>query len=482
MRDRFSDLVGSPLDELPALLAHRPQRAAHNDVIRDDVAPIAAMKSGDGQHRGLGDVDLTALDRLQHGDDLRAHGDRVDAGPRERGVRLSSGHGNLEFVRAGLGYAGMVGEDSRLQGADHVQPEDGVRLRLEGAFRKHPSRAADLALWQILLCGLEYQRHRAAKLVTMGGQYFGDRHQNGGVAIMPAGMHHSYVLTTPIGPCDGREGQARRLRYRQRVHVSAECNARARTAAADQRRHHARHRNLFPHLVTQRAQVLRDDRGSPGFLVAKLWVLMNVSSPPDHSCFDRGRGRVQSLVDRTRRRSHNFSCERALWDGPDQRAYAAGACPRNDFPTIEAVGRRGFGQERASCLSSRMKDGLHGTPHLRCIAVKRPRGHSTILLRGKRQQVWYWMICPYGDARAKAAARKPADFWGQTRGNSSPFALVAKGRNPDNCAVRSRDRQCPLHVDSSRCRIGARGSRPVCLSSTTGNRTLSDETCALIEG
>ena len=29
----------------------------------------------------------------------------------------------------------MVGEDARLQGADDVQAEDGVRLRLEGAFR-----------------------------------------------------------------------------------------------------------------------------------------------------------------------------------------------------------------------------------------------------------------------------------------------------------------------------------------------------------
>ena len=224
----FSDLVGSPLDELPAVLAHRAQRAAHDDVIGDDVAAIAAVKGGDGKHRGLGYVHLTTLDRLQDRDDLRAHGNRVDTGPRERGVRLSSGHGNLEFVRAGLGYAGMVGEDARLQGANHVQPEDGVRLRLEGAFRQHPSRAANLALWQIFLGGLEYQRHRAAKLVTMCGQYFSDRHKNGGVAIMPAGMHHPYVLSTPIGPCNRRKGQAGRLRYRQCVHVSAERNARAR--------------------------------------------------------------------------------------------------------------------------------------------------------------------------------------------------------------------------------------------------------------
>jgi hypothetical protein len=91
-------------------------------------------------------------------------------------------------------------------------------------------------------------------------------------------------------------------------------------AAADQRRHHARHSNLFTHLVTQRAQVLRDERCSPGFLVAKLWVLVNVSSPPDHSRFDRGRGHIQPLVDWTRRRSHNVSCKRARWGGPDQRA------------------------------------------------------------------------------------------------------------------------------------------------------------------
>src|ERR1700730_10036588 len=41
----------------------------------------------------------------------------------------------------------------------------------------------------------------------MGGQYFGDRHKNGSVAIMPTGMHHPYVLSTPIGPCNRREGQ-----------------------------------------------------------------------------------------------------------------------------------------------------------------------------------------------------------------------------------------------------------------------------------
>jgi hypothetical protein len=322
-------------------------------------------------------------------------------------VRLSPGHGNLEFVRAGLGYAGVVGKDARLQGADHVQAEDSVRFRLEGALRQHASRAANLALWQILLGGLEYQCHRAAKLITMGGQYFGDRHQNGGVAIMPAGMHHPYVLSAPIGLCDGREGQAGRLRYRQRVYVSAERDARARTAAAGQRRHHASHRNLLTHLVIQRAQVLRDKRGSPHFLVAKLWVLMNASSPFDHSCFDSGRGCVQSLVDRTRRRRSAASAPfgAAPISAPTPQAQAAATMSRRLRPLDDAASAK---NALRVCRVGRKMDCM---ARLNCGALpSNAFPHSTILRRGERQQVGYWMMCPYGDARAKAAARSQLIF------------------------------------------------------------------------
>ena len=250
--------------------------------------------------------------------------------------------------------------------------------------------------------------------------YFGDRHKNGSVAIMPTGMHHPYVLSTPIGPCNRHEGQAGRLSYRQCVHVSAERNARARAASADQRRHHARHSDLLPHLVTQSAQVLRDERGSPDFLVAKLRVLVNVSSPSDHPCFDRGCSRIQPLVDWTRRSGHNVSCKRALWASPDQRAQAAGACTSDDVSTVEAVGRRCVGQERASCLLRRTKDGLHGTPHLRCIAVNRSRSHPTIPLRQERQLVGYSMTS-LPEMREQRGCGKTTDFWESNPGQQLQF-------------------------------------------------------------
>jgi hypothetical protein len=96
--------------------------------------------------------------------------------------------------------------------------------------------------------------------------------------------------------------------------------------------------------------MLRDERGSPDFMVAKLWVLVNVSPPTDHSRFDRGGGGIQPLVDWARRRSDDLSPERALWSGPDQRAHAAGTGRSKDVSAVEPNGRRGLRQERASCL------------------------------------------------------------------------------------------------------------------------------------
>ena len=53
---------------------------------------------------------------------------------------------------------------------------------------------------------------------------------------------------------------------------------------------------------------------------------------------------------------------------------------------------------------------------------------------------------PLRRCASKAVARRQL-ILGSDQRRCSQFALVANGRTPANCVVRSRDRECPLNVD-----------------------------------
>jgi hypothetical protein len=90
----------------------------------------------------------------------------------------------------------------------------------------------------------------------MCGQDFGDSHRDGNVAIMPAGMHHAYILAAPVCTRRRRERQALGLGDRQSIHVRAQRYHRPRTSAANERRDNSGDGNLLSDLIAKLAQVL----------------------------------------------------------------------------------------------------------------------------------------------------------------------------------------------------------------------------------
>ena len=76
---------------LRTLFVERANGAFELDLFRNDVGAIAAGKAADRHNRRrLGDVHLTADDRLQAHHDLRSDDDRIDAAPGHGAVRLSA--------------------------------------------------------------------------------------------------------------------------------------------------------------------------------------------------------------------------------------------------------------------------------------------------------------------------------------------------------------------------------------------------------
>jgi hypothetical protein len=82
--------------------------------------------------------------------------------------------------------------------ADHVQAEDDIRLWIvEGAFRKHPFGATDLAPWEIFLGGLEQECDGTTQVPADTSKHLRCGHPDGGVAIMTAGVHHRNLDAIP---------------------------------------------------------------------------------------------------------------------------------------------------------------------------------------------------------------------------------------------------------------------------------------------
>ena len=74
--------------------AERADGSLELHLIRDDVVPNAAVDTADRDDGGcLRDIELTARDRLESENDLRAHDNRIHAGPRCSTVRLLALHG-----------------------------------------------------------------------------------------------------------------------------------------------------------------------------------------------------------------------------------------------------------------------------------------------------------------------------------------------------------------------------------------------------
>ena len=157
------------------------------------------------------------------------------------------------------------------------------------AFLHHHLGAPDLLavgleVGRAFLGGLEDELHAAGQLVLHAGQHLGRGHQDGGVRVVAAGVHHVHFLAQVGALGLGREGQVHLFLHRQRVHVGAQHH---RTGlAALEHGDHAGHGHAGLHLHAQRAQMVGHQLGGARFLVAQFRMLVDVAAPGDELVLD----------------------------------------------------------------------------------------------------------------------------------------------------------------------------------------------------
>ena len=170
------------MDFLVDLFAHRSivgsDGTAHAGRLRHDVVAHTTAESGHRHHgRRFGDVDLTGDDRLQGGDDMRAHDDRINPGPRSRAMRLPARHHNIETLGAGKCSLGSVVGGTRYPALRDMQTKDGIHVRtFQDAFAHHEPGAALFAFRRTFFGGLEDEFDRAGKLLAYLAQHAGRTH------------------------------------------------------------------------------------------------------------------------------------------------------------------------------------------------------------------------------------------------------------------------------------------------------------------
>lgn len=119
------------------------------------------------------------------------------------------------------------------------------------------------------------------------------------MGVVAAGVHHIHLLAM-IGTPRGRgEWQARRLLDRQGIHIRAQGDGRARFATFENS-DHSRAPDTRMDFGPSFSKVLGDQLGSACFLLAELWVLVDVPSPLDHLLLDLGSADKGLLLERVR--------------------------------------------------------------------------------------------------------------------------------------------------------------------------------------
>ena len=281
------------------------------------------------------DVHAPRHDGLQSHDDLGADHDGVDAAPGLRAVRLLAAQEHAELVRGSHERPRTIADRPRMVVGGDVKAEDRADLRcLHAALGDHELRAIDSVFRHALLGGLEEELHRAGNAIAHSREHLRHAHQDRGVRIVPAGVHHA---TFPAGPLVARFAAERHVGFfphRQRVHVGAQGDDGPRASAA-QHADDAGVRDLLAHIEAQRSQVVRDELRRAQLPVAQLGMLVDVAAPRDHF---RGHG-VRRGFDVVQecgiRRVHGPSLPPAVAREPH-------GCPTRPAPPLLVANRRRF--------------------------------------------------------------------------------------------------------------------------------------------
>ena len=187
------------VNRFPHRLVVGAYRTNHHDGVGDDVLAQAAVERAHGDDRGRrGEIDLAAYDRLEGEHDLGAHNDGIDTTGGERPMRLTTAHDDAKAVCGGGRRSNVVPHATQLPGS-HVQAKHGFDFRIvECAILDHRTGTTGR---RTLLCWLEEERDGTRHLVAHGSQHLSRSHENRGVHVMTAGVHHTDILAV-VGRAD----------------------------------------------------------------------------------------------------------------------------------------------------------------------------------------------------------------------------------------------------------------------------------------
>ena len=113
---------------------------------------------------------------------------------------LTTFYHDIETVRGRHQRTGTISELAGIEGGKNVQPENRFRLEgFENAFCQHLVSASGFTVRRPFFGRLENKQDLASDIGFMSSHRLGYTHQNSGMRIMTAGVHHSNLLAAEFG-------------------------------------------------------------------------------------------------------------------------------------------------------------------------------------------------------------------------------------------------------------------------------------------
>lgn len=216
--DAFGEGFHPGFDEVDHFDGEGPDGTAQCGVVGDDVDGVTGVDLGDGKDGGFDGVAVAADDGLEGLDQGGCDGDGIDAVVGHGGVGAFAGDDDLEGVGGGEDGAGTDADLTDGHAGPVVKAEDGVAGEaFEESVLDHGATAT-----KGFFGGLEDEVEGAVE-VLVGGEVFGGGQQDGGVAVMAAGMHATGVAGVVAEGVGFLHGQG--------IHVGADADAAGAVAA-----------------------------------------------------------------------------------------------------------------------------------------------------------------------------------------------------------------------------------------------------------
>ena len=269
LRDAAHDALHLGVQERARLRTEAAGRAGERHGVGDDVVGVAGACLTDGDDRRIDRRHAPRDERLQREDDLRAGHDRVDARLRQGAVPALAKDRDVKAVGICGERSGAHAEVPAGERCGQVDAQHRVKT-LCRARAHHLDRAAGRQLLRVL----EQQPHRAAELRPPRAQKPRQRQRDGGVRVMPAGVHHAGSFRAV--------GQVVVLLNGQRVNVGAHAERRGASGLCavdrgDQPRFARAAELVHAHLAQRVFQIF----GRFKFMEGKLGALVQTAAAGD---------------------------------------------------------------------------------------------------------------------------------------------------------------------------------------------------------